>query len=131
MCQYGWRIGSAGAARWRWWSPRGTSWEAAYLACAALALPAMMTALVIGEPKRHHDPSKPGNGATRVARAVWGPFVEFFQREGAFLVLLFILLHKIGDTLANLTFRAAVRRPRLHQRRDRLLATSASASGPI
>jgi PAT family beta-lactamase induction signal transducer AmpG len=37
--------------------------------------------------------------------AVWKPFVEFFQRKGAFLVLLFILLHKIGDTLANLTFR--------------------------
>ncbi|HEX6375365.1 MAG TPA: MFS transporter, partial [Allosphingosinicella sp.] len=28
-----------------------------------------------------------------------------FARQGAFLVLLFILLHKIGDTLANLTFR--------------------------
>jgi PAT family beta-lactamase induction signal transducer AmpG len=27
------------------------------------------------------------------------------MRKGAFLVLLFILLHKIGDTLANLTFR--------------------------
>jgi PAT family beta-lactamase induction signal transducer AmpG len=36
---------------------------------------------------------------------VWRPFAEFFQRKGALLVLLFILLHKIGDTLANLTFR--------------------------
>jgi PAT family beta-lactamase induction signal transducer AmpG len=34
-----------------------------------------------------------------------GPFVEFFKRSGALVVLLFILLHKIGDTLANLTFR--------------------------
>src|SRR3546814_5713217 len=34
-----------------------------------------------------------------------GPLVEFFRRRGAWLVLLFILLHKIGDTLANLTFR--------------------------
>src|SRR6185436_11363514 len=33
------------------------------------------------------------------------PLVEFFQRPGALLVLLFVLLHKIGDTLANLTFR--------------------------
>ena len=31
--------------------------------------------------------------------------VEFMRREGAWLVLLFILVHKIGDTLANLTFR--------------------------
>jgi PAT family beta-lactamase induction signal transducer AmpG len=33
------------------------------------------------------------------------PLVEFFRRQGALLVLLFVLLHKIGDTLANLTFR--------------------------
>ena len=33
------------------------------------------------------------------------PVVEFLQRHGAWLVLLFILVHKIGDTLANLTFR--------------------------
>ena len=38
-------------------------------------------------------------------RSIAGPLVEFFRRRGAFLVLLFILLHKIGDTLANLTFR--------------------------
>jgi PAT family beta-lactamase induction signal transducer AmpG len=37
--------------------------------------------------------------------SIVGPFVEFFQRHGAWLVLLFILVHKIGDTLANLTFR--------------------------
>ena len=38
-------------------------------------------------------------------QSVAGPFVEFFRRKGAFIVLLFILVHKIGDTLANLTFR--------------------------
>src|SRR3546814_14808446 len=37
--------------------------------------------------------------------AVAGPLGEFFRRKGAMLVLLFVLLHKIGDTLANLTFR--------------------------
>jgi PAT family beta-lactamase induction signal transducer AmpG len=40
-----------------------------------------------------------------VWQSIAGPLVEFFKRKGAFLVLLFILLHKIGDTLANLTFR--------------------------
>jgi PAT family beta-lactamase induction signal transducer AmpG len=104
MSQYGWRIGSAGAgaialvvaARW--------GWEAAYFACAALALPAMLVALFMGEPKRHREPKgKPGIG--HALEAVWNPFAEFFRRQGAFLVLLFILLHKIGDTLANLTFR--------------------------
>jgi PAT family beta-lactamase induction signal transducer AmpG len=104
MSQYGWRIGSAGAGALALVVASRSGWEAAYLACAALALPAMLTALILGEPERHHEvTSKPG--VTRVVTAVWKPFVEFFQRKGAFLVLLFILLHKIGDTLANLTFR--------------------------
>src|SRR3546814_1442614 len=34
-----------------------------------------------------------------------GPLAEFFSREGAILILFFLLLHKLGDTLANLTFR--------------------------
>src|SRR3546814_11535862 len=34
-----------------------------------------------------------------------GPLAEFFSREGAMLILCFLLLHKLGDTLANLTFR--------------------------
>jgi len=80
------------------------SWEAAYLVCAALALPAMITALVMGEPARHRDPAEK-KGISRTVEAIWKPFVEFFMRKGALLVLLFILVHKIGDTLANLTFR--------------------------
>ncbi len=104
MSQYGWRIGSAGAGALALVVAARSGWEAAYLACAALALPAMLVALIMGEPKRHHDvSSKPG--IARTVEAVWRPFVEFFQRKGAFLVLVFILLHKIGDTLANLTFR--------------------------
>src|SRR5690606_6228241 len=38
-------------------------------------------------------------------KSIVGPFVEFLNRTGALLVLLFILVHKIGDTLANLTLR--------------------------
>ena len=104
MSQYGWRIGSAGAGALALVVAARSGWHAAYLACAALALPAMITALVMGEPKRHREPAqKKGFGGA--AAAVWRPFVEFFARKGALLVLLFILLHKIGDTLANLTFR--------------------------
>jgi len=104
MSQYGWRIGSAGAGALALVVAARSGWEAAYLACAALALPAMITALVMGEPKRHRDPTE-RKGISRTVAAVWKPFVEFFARKGAWLVLLFILLHKIGDTLANLTFR--------------------------
>lgn len=38
-------------------------------------------------------------------RAVLGPLAEFFRREGGWLILLFVLVHKLGDTLANLTLR--------------------------
>ncbi|MCW1430070.1 AmpG family muropeptide MFS transporter [Novosphingobium sp. JCM 18896] len=104
MSQYGWRIGSAGAgalalvvaARW--------GWASAYIACAALAIPAMLTALLMGEPERHREPTAK-KGLGEVWASIVGPFVEFFQRNGAVLVLLFVLVHKIGDTLANLTFR--------------------------
>ena len=104
MSQYGWRIGSAGAGALALVVAARSDWHMAYLTCAALALPAMLTALFMGEPKRHRDPTEKKGVAGTVA-AVWRPFVEFFARKGAFLVLLFILLHKIGDTLANLTFR--------------------------
>ena len=104
MSQYGWRIGSAGAGAIALVVASRAGWEMAYLACAGLALPAMVAALWFGEPVRHRE-AKAAPGFGRAAAAVWKPFLEFFQRRGAFLVLLFILLHKIGDTLANLTFR--------------------------
>ena len=104
MSQYGWRIGSAGAGALALIVAARSGWSAGYAVCAIFALPAMITALVLGEPERHHRVST-RKGLGEVADAIWKPLAEFFQRKGAFLVLLFILLHKIGDTLANLTFR--------------------------
>ena len=104
MSQYGWRIGQAGAGALALVIAARDGWHAAYVACAALALPAMVTALVMGEPKRHREPAE-RKGLRRTMVALWKPFAEFFARRGAPLVLLFILVHKIGDTLANLTFR--------------------------
>ena len=104
MSQYGWRIGSAGAGALALVVAGRYGWSLGYMACAAFALPAMLTALIVGEPERHREPTG-RRGLGEVWRSIVGPFTEFFQREGAFLVLLFILVHKIGDTLANLTFR--------------------------
>src|SRR3546814_12607360 len=64
----------------------------------------MLTGLVLGEPERHREPTA-RRGMGEVWQSIAGPLVEFFRRRGAWLVLLFILLRKIGDTLANLTFR--------------------------
>ena len=79
-------------------------WEMAYLACASFALPAMAVGLIFGEPARHREPQQ-GVGFSAIVQSVIGPFVEFLRRQGAALVLLFVLVHKVGDTLANLTLR--------------------------
>ena len=104
MSQYGWRIGSAGAGALALVVAARMGWSAAYMACAAFALPAMLTALIVGEPGRRRE-AIARRGLGELWRSITGPFVEFFQRAGALMVLLFILIHKIGDTLANLTFR--------------------------
>jgi PAT family beta-lactamase induction signal transducer AmpG len=104
MSQYGWRIGSAGAGGLALVVAASGGWAAAYTVCAALALPAMLTALILGEPERHREASTKRGWREAVA-AITGPLADFARREGAALILLFILVHKIGDTLANLTFR--------------------------
>ncbi len=104
MSQYGWRIGAASAGALALVVAARSDWTIAYAVCSVFALPAMLTALILGEPPRHKAPAERTSVADK-ARAIADPFVEFFKRNGAWLVLLFILVHKIGDTLANLTFR--------------------------
>jgi MFS transporter, PAT family, beta-lactamase induction signal transducer AmpG len=104
MSQYGWRIGSVAAGAVALVLSARVGWELAYAMCASFALPAMMTALFMGEPIRHLEATR-RTGLAELWRSISEPLIEFFARRGAVLVLLFILLHKIGDTLANLTFR--------------------------
>jgi len=40
-----------------------------------------------------------------VVASIIGPFAEFFRRQGAVVILAFILIHKIGDTLGQLVLR--------------------------
>ena len=104
MSQYGWRIGSAVAGALALVLAARVGWTAAYIACAAFALPAMLVGLFMGEPKRHREPAKP-HGAWQALVAYFRPLTEFIQRQGALVVLAFVIIHKIGDTLANLTLR--------------------------
>ena len=104
MSQYGWRIGSASAGALALWLAARSDWHLAYAACAIFAAPAMLTALILGEPERRQVVAT-RRGMGEIAASIAGPFAEFFNRKGAALVLAFILVHKIGDTLANLTFR--------------------------
>ena len=104
MSQYGWRIGSAAAGALALVVAARLGWSAAYLACAAFALPAMLVAALAGEPARHREPART-RGVVEGLVAYFSPLAEFLRRQGALVVLAFVLIHKIGDTLANLTLR--------------------------
>ena len=104
MNQYGWRIGSAGAASLALLIAARADWSVAYYACALLVLPAMLVGVVMGEPARRREPP-PTTGVRQAVVAYFSPLSEFLQRQGAVVVLCFVLVHKIGDTLANMTLR--------------------------
>jgi PAT family beta-lactamase induction signal transducer AmpG len=104
MSQYGWRIGSVSAGAIALLVAASSGWALAYTLCAFLVLPAVFVGFWLGEPARHRDPI-PVKGLGVALSSAVGPLTEFFRRSGAWLVLLFVLIHKIGDTLANLTVR--------------------------
>jgi PAT family beta-lactamase induction signal transducer AmpG len=104
MNQYGWRIGSAGAASLALVVAARADWSIAYYACSLLVLPAMIVGLVMGEPARRRAPMR-SPGLLQAVVAYFSPLAEFMKRQGATVVLLFVLIHKVGDTLANLTLR--------------------------
>jgi MFS transporter, PAT family, beta-lactamase induction signal transducer AmpG len=104
MSQYGWRIGASAAGALALVLAVRYGWAAAYLACTVFALPAMLVGLVMGEPARHREPART-HGVIEAVTAYFSPLVEFVKRQGALVVLAFVLIHKIGDTLANLSLR--------------------------
>jgi PAT family beta-lactamase induction signal transducer AmpG len=104
MSQYGWRIGATAAGALALVLAQRLGWPAAYVACAVFALPAMLVGAFMGEPARHREPAK-SHGVAQALVAYFSPLLEFLARQGALVVLLFVLIHKIGDTLANLTLR--------------------------
>jgi PAT family beta-lactamase induction signal transducer AmpG len=104
MSQYGYRIGNVAAGAIALLIAGWSGWTSAYLATTLFAIPAMATALVMGEPTRRRAPIvRQGLGEMLVSAI--RPFNEFFRRQGAALILLFILVHKLGDTLSQLTVR--------------------------
>jgi PAT family beta-lactamase induction signal transducer AmpG len=104
MSQYGWRLGAFFAATIALAVAGWSSWTVGYIACMPLAFAGPVASLFAGEPERHREP-KESRGMKAAISAVVGPLADFFRREGAVLVLLFVLIHKIGDTIANLMIR--------------------------
>jgi MFS transporter, PAT family, beta-lactamase induction signal transducer AmpG len=104
MYQYGWRVGAATAGAVALVVAARYGWMIAYWTCALFAIPAMLVGVVMGEPPRHREPAPP-RGLVQAVLAYFSPLAEFLKREGAIVVLVFVLIHKVGDTLANLTLR--------------------------
>mgnify|MGYP003683348973 CR=1 FL=1 len=79
------------------------SWTVAYIIMAALMLVGIITVVLVAEPDRQSDAftlelSVPGLRRW-FSRAVTGPFVDFFSRNGkvAFIILLFIAVFRLSD----------------------------------
>ncbi len=71
------------------------SFTQVYLVMAGIMLLAVVITLLAPEP-----PVSEGSPRT-LLEAVVHPFVEYFRRQDAVLILLFILLYKIGDSMAS------------------------------
>jgi PAT family beta-lactamase induction signal transducer AmpG len=73
-------------------------WSTVFLVTAAFMLPGMVLTLVVKEPEVHGTPPK------NLRDAIIQPFREFIARDGwrtAMLILGFIFLYKLGDTMAT------------------------------
>jgi len=103
MQGYGWRGGSAGAGALVLYVASNAGWSAGYLSATLFALPALAAGWLVGEPARAAAVSRRGLAAVR--DAVIAPLVDFARRDGAAIVLAFIMIHKMGDTIAQLSFR--------------------------
>lgn len=70
-------------------------WTLVYPIISCAFLLGILGIAIIKEPKIDHlQPST-------LKEAVVGPFVDFFSRQNALIILLFILLYKFGDSLAS------------------------------
>jgi PAT family beta-lactamase induction signal transducer AmpG len=73
-------------------------WDSVIMVTALFMLPGIVTSLAIAEPKLRVQPPR------TLRQAVVEPFVEFVTRAGwrpALLMLAFVLLYKLGDSMAT------------------------------
>jgi len=71
------------------------SFQAVYLVMAGCMAVGLATTLLTPEPK-----AEAGTPAS-LKEAVVAPFVEYFSRRGALIMLAFVLLYKVGDQMAS------------------------------
>lgn len=71
------------------------NWNNTYLLMSAIMSIGVIGTLVAPEPEKVVSPPK------SMAEAVIGPMKDYFQRKGALLILLLIILYKLGDAYAG------------------------------
>lgn len=105
--QFGYRLGAfiAGVGTIALASPEGLGlgWAMAYGLTGLCVLPGALAALWAG-PGLHDRvlEKEPGRGTGAwFETTLIGPFREFFQRRGAALILLFVLIYKLGDAMGQ------------------------------
>ena len=88
--------------------PHDQVWQYGYGAAALLILVGMSAALFAEEP---HDPDHTPNGDktveganlfSRFRHTAFHAFSDFFAKDSAILIVLFVILYKLGDTLAGI-----------------------------
>lgn len=95
MYIYGYRLGMLLASGGGLIMADHMSFSMVYMIMAACMLPGVLTALFTPEPKV-------SIGAPQTMKeAVTHPLVEYFSRNNAVWILIFILFYKIGDTMAS------------------------------
>ncbi len=104
MVQYGWRIGAAAAGALVLFVATRFGWAAGYGAATLFGLCPLLAVALTGEPARHVE-TVARRGLAALRDAVIAPLADFARRDGALIVLVFILIHKMGDTIAQLSFR--------------------------
>jgi PAT family beta-lactamase induction signal transducer AmpG len=95
MYIYGYRLGMLLASGGGLIMADRMSFSMVYLIMAGCMLPGILTTLLTPEPKV-------SAGAPQTMKAaILNPLSDYFQRRNAWWILAFILLYKIGDTMAN------------------------------
>ena len=105
MTQYGWRLGSYIAGAGALLVATASGWGLAYAAAPLLFVPALIAAAWLGEPARPPAPSSGRGFGAAVRDSIIAPLADFLGRRGAWVVLGFVLVHKVGDTVCQLSVR--------------------------
>ncbi len=105
MSQYGWRMGALITSNIVLTIAAASSWKLGYMAASCVVLFGLIAGLWIGEPPARTKAVAAVADEPWFKRTVVDPLSDFFTRPGAWIVMLFILFHKIGDTLGQLMVR--------------------------